>query len=200
MEIPPPTVSVTVLPSSSSTSSSEPLRLHIGGEQVKEGWKIVNVQQMERACKVDFFGNANDLSAFADGSVDEIYGSHIYEHLDYNIELSKALTEAFRVLKPGGVFMAGVPDLETLAWLLLSPHLDTAKKFHVMRMIFGGHIDKHDYHYVGLTADIFGSILHTAGFREIRRVQSFGLFSDTTELRFEGIPISLNMVAVKPLA
>ncbi len=69
----------------------EPLRLHIGGEAVKPGWKIVNIKQLPG---VDFIGSATDLSAFADGTVDEVYGSHIYEHLSYSEEILKALTEA----------------------------------------------------------------------------------------------------------
>lgn len=174
----------------------EPLRLHIGGEEAREGWKIVNIQAHPG---VDFVGSATDLSRFADESVEEIYASHIYEHLDYSKELAKGLAEAFRVLKPGGLLRAGVPDLEILCRLMIEPRLTLEQKFHVQRMIFGGHMDEHDYHYVGLTMDIFGSYLWTAGFRNIRRVRSFGLFNDTTELMFGDVPISLNLMAIKPL-
>ena len=45
------------------------MKLHIGGEQVKEGWKILNIQKKEG---VDFIGDITDLSQFQDNSIDEI--------------------------------------------------------------------------------------------------------------------------------
>ena len=176
----------------------ETLRLHIGGEVVKDGWKIVNIQYMEGV--VDFLGSATDLSAFADETVEEVYASHIYEHLDYKDELAQAMSEAFRVLKPGGILRAGVPDLDVLCRLMIDTRLDVEAKFYIQRMMFGGHVDDFDYHYVGLTMDIFGNYLWAAGFRNIRRVPEFGLFEDATNIKFMGVPISLNVVAMKPVS
>lgn len=182
-------------PPGPAPASAEPLRLHVGGEEVKAGWKILNIQAKPG---VDFIGTATDLSQFADNTVDEIYASHIYEHLDYTGELFTALNEAFRVIKPGGMFKVGVPDLEALARLILAPNLDVQRRWYVMRMIYGGHIDDFDYHYVGYTFQIMGQLLHQTGFRDIKRVVSFGLFQDTTELVYEGTRISLNMQGTKP--
>jgi hypothetical protein len=43
-----------------------------------------------------------------------------------------------------------------------------------------------------------GNLLLTqAGFREITRVESFGIFQDTSELQLHGVRISLNMIATK---
>ena len=67
-----------------------------------------------------------------------------------------------------------------------------------MRMMFGGHIDEYDYHYVGLSLDILGYFLHQAGYTNINRVQEFGFFDDTSVFKFKGIPISLNVIAEKP--
>ena len=172
----------------------EPLRLHIGGEEVKAGWKILNAQSLPG---VDFVGNCVDLSQFADNTVKEVYASHVYEHLGYNNELPQALREAHRVLEPGGVFRAGVPDLEALCRLFLEPRMDKDDKFHVMRMIYGGQVDDYDYHYVGFSFEIFADLLTEAGFKNIRRVQDFGLFKDTTGMKFGKVAISLNVVAVK---
>ncbi len=179
-----------------SAARAEPLRLHIGGEEVRAGWKIVNIQAKPG---VDFVGSATDLSAFADATVTEIYASHIYEHLDYKGELPKALDEAFRVLKPGGVLRIGVPDLETLCRLLITPGLNAEQQFHIQRMIYGGHVDDFDYHYVGLTPQILTVFLEDAGFRNVRRVQSFNLFNDTTTVTCMDVPISLNVIALKPM-
>ena len=47
-----------------------------------------------------------------DNSIDRIYSSHVLEHFSYPNPLSNLLEECFRVLKPGGVFDAAVPDGE----------------------------------------------------------------------------------------
>ncbi len=46
---------------------------------------------------------------FADGSVDNVYSSHLFEHLPYP-DGQKLLAEAMRVLKPGGSFSIVVPN------------------------------------------------------------------------------------------
>ena len=171
-----------------------PFRLHIGGEQVKEGWKILNVQAHPG---VDFIGDCTDLSQFATGSVDEIYASHVYEHLSYVEQFPKAIAEAYRVLKPGGMFRAGVPDLETLGKMVSDPALPLQERWNVQRMIYGGQIDAHDFHKIGLTFDLFRGFLEAAGFKFVRRVDSFGLFDDISAKKFFGRPISLNVVAMK---
>ena len=183
-------------PGASTAQPGRPFRLHIGGEDVREGWKILNVQPLEG---VDFIGNATDLSQFADNSILEVYGSHIYEHLDYVRELHAALAEAFRVLRPGGLMRIGVPDLDALCRLMLRPDLDPEKKFFVMRMIYGGHMNAWDYHKVGFNFDLLGQFMWDVGFRDIRRVERFGLFPDATDIVYEGVPISLNVMGTKPL-
>lgn len=175
-------------------ASIEPLRLHLGGRQVKPGWKIVNIQP---GPGVDFVGSIMDLSAFGDGSVDELYASHVYEHLDYASELPKALAEAHRVLKSGGVLRVSVPDLEALMPLVVTPRLSVDDRFEVMRMIFGGQTDQFDYHYVGFTLDLLAGFLQQARFSKWKRVQEFGLFDDTSSYKFKGMRISLNVEAVK---
>jgi predicted SAM-dependent methyltransferase len=171
-----------------------PLRLHVGGKLVKPGWKILNIQP---GPGVDFVGDCADLSRFADGSVSELYASHVYEHLGYREELPRAMNEVHRVLALGGRFMFSVPDLQTLCKLFLDPKLDVQQRFHVMRMILGGQMDAYDYHKVGFTEEFARQYLRFAGFAEVRRVAGFGLFDDTSELKFMGVPISLNIEAVK---
>lgn len=173
---------------------SEVIRLHVGGLEVREGWKILNAQQVPG---VDFVGDCTDLSQFPDSSISEIYASHVYEHLSYQGELQKALSEAHRVLKPGGVLRAGVPDLEVLCRFILDPTLDPSQKYFVMRMIMGGQVDAFDFHKVGFTFDLFREFLTLSGFQHIRRIPDFALFRDTTTMRYNGVPISLNVQAVK---
>jgi predicted SAM-dependent methyltransferase len=177
-------------------SASCPLRLHIGGWEAREGWKILNIQSRPG---VDFVGNCRDLSRFADGSVAEIYSSHVYEHLSYRDEVVPALVEAFRVLRPGGLIRIGVPDLEALCRMILDPKRSADCRYGAQSILFGGQTDEFDYHKAGFTFDFLKQFLEGVGFRSVQRVKQFGLFNDTTSMVFEGVPISLNVSAMKPL-
>jgi predicted SAM-dependent methyltransferase len=172
-------------------------RLHIGGRDPQPGWEILDVNP---GSHVDHVGNANDLSRFADGTFTEIYASHVLEHFDYLHTLPAVLKEWRRVLAPGGVLRLSVPDLDTLAALLLQRHrLDVNQRFQVMRMMFGGHVDAHDYHLIGLNVDFLAGFLSGAGFENLQRVSRHGLFRDTSDMIYAGMPISLNMTAFKPV-
>ena len=169
-------------------------RLHIGGQIRKEGWEVLDALQRP---EVDHLGNAQDLSRFADGTFDAVYASHVIEHFDYNGPLQAALKEWHRVLSPTGCLYVSFPDLATLANIYTQGKLSIGQKFHVMRMIFGGHIDPYDYHLVGLDHEIMHSMLKESGFATIDRVRDFGLFNDTSRANFLGHFISCNLVAFK---
>ncbi len=173
-------------------------RLHIGGKQKRAGWEILDVNP---GPLVDHVGNAIDLSQFADGTFVEVYASHVLEHFDYKDALVAALREWHRVLAPGGVLRLSVPDIDVLAHLLLQRHkLDVNQRFQVMRMMFGGHVDAHDYHLVGLNQEFLAGFLNAAGFDAVQRVPRHGLFTDTSDMVVAGTPISLNLNALKPVA
>ena len=173
-------------------------RLHIGGKQPQAGWEILNINA---GVGVDHVGDAVRLSAFADGTFTEVYGSHVLEHFDYKDGLMLALREWRRVLAPGGTLRLSVPDLDVLASLVLDrQRLDLNHRWHVMRMIFGGHVDDHDYHLVGLNQEFLGALLLEAGFVEVQRVARHGIFADTSDMVFAGVCISLNMTARCPAA
>lgn len=170
------------------------LRLHIGGKHPKAGWKIVNIQP---GPDVDFVSDCVDLGLFADASVDEIYASHVLEHLSYQNKLPQALAEFRRVLKPGGAAKISVPDFETLCRLFLEPGRTEQERFLLMQMAFGGQSDEHDFHYVGLTFEFLSGYLSAAGFARTERVAEFGLFHDASTIHVANTPISLNVVAHK---
>jgi predicted SAM-dependent methyltransferase len=175
-------------------TSSKPIRLHIGGVEPRAGWSILNVQPGPH---VDYIGECTDLSRFVDGSIDEVYASHVYEHLGYQQELPLALSEIHRILKPGGLLRIAVPDLDILCQLFVHPSLSLQDRFHVMRMIFGGQMDLFDFHKVGLNWLILCDFLDKAGFTSARRIESFGLFEDCSTIKFAGHSISLNVEARK---
>lgn len=171
-------------------------RLHIGGTIRSDGWEILNANP---APYVDHVCNANDLSRFSDNTFVEIYASHVVEHLDFINELKDTLAEWNRVLVPGGKIYISVPDLDVLAGLILEKNkLTVEERFTVMRMIFGGHVDKYDYHVVGLNEEFLAEFLKISGYVNLKKVQEFGLFDDTSSWLFNGVAISLNIIAEKP--
>ena len=174
------------------------MKLNIGGEQKKEGWKILNIQKKEG---VDFIGDISDLSQFNENSIDEIYASHIVEHVDQN-KIKATLKGIHRILKDNGKFYISVPDMEVLCRIFLAKDATNKVKFHAMRMMFGGQIDKYDYHYFGWNYEFLNIYLIEAGFKNLERVKSFGLFDDTSDFApYDNgsgkVPISLNVIAYK---
>ncbi len=166
------------------------LRLHIGGKITHPDWKILDSRP---GPGVDFVGHCADLSAFGDNSVAGIYASHVIEHLSYKHELPLALNEFNRVLVPGGSALIGVPDLPVLCALYLDPALDAEDRYEVTRMIFGGQLNSADFQYAGFDEQSLTARLHDAGFVDVERVATFGLFDDTSNYVFKGRPISLNL-------
>jgi predicted SAM-dependent methyltransferase len=170
-------------------------KLHIGGTAKAHGWEVLNANP---ALPVDHTGHAHDLRNFSDNTFVEIYASHVVEHLDYIGELTIALTEWHRVLVPGGKVFISVPDLDVLAGLILEKNKLTAvERFFVMRMIFGGHVDKYDYHVVGLNEEFLAGFLRSSGYVNIKKVPQLDRFNDTSSMLFKGVAISLNMIAEK---
>ena len=169
------------------------MKLHIGGKQKKDGWKILNIQKKNN---VDFIGNITDLSQFEDSSIEEIYASHVFEHV-LQSEVNKTLKGIHRVLVDGGKFYVSVPDMDILCRMFIDPKAPLRVKFHAMRMMFGGQIDKFDIHYFGWNHQFMIDFLSQAGFKKLERVKSFNLFKDTSDYAPYGQPISLNVIAIK---
>jgi predicted SAM-dependent methyltransferase len=91
------------------------MRLHIGGEEIKEGWKILNIQKKPG---VDFIGDITDLSQFDDESIEEIYASHVLEHIGM-AKIANTFNGIQRVLKKGGKLYISVPNLDLLSQMFL---------------------------------------------------------------------------------
>ncbi len=172
---------------------SKLMQLHIGGKEIKEGWKILNALP---AKGVDFLGDVRDLSQFPDECCEKIYASHVMEHIGQK-DFLPTLKGVHRILCKGGTLYFSVPDLEVLCRLFLRSDLNPSEHFDVMRMMFGGQTDDYDFHYIGLSAEFMTDFLRLAGFSSFRRVSSFGIFNDTSDYRPYDTLISLNLMVYK---
>tara|TARA_B100001996_G_C18438284_1_gene507345 strand:+ start:208 stop:717 length:510 start_codon:yes stop_codon:yes gene_type:complete len=169
------------------------MKLHIGGWEVKEGWKILNIQKRDG---VDFVGDISDLSQFDDNSIEEICASHVFEHIE-KTKIKPTLEGIYRVLKKSGKFYIAVPDMDALFKYFLEKNITMKTRIHILSMIFGGQQDKDDYHYFGYNFELLSFFLKLSGFINIKKVESFNLFKDTSELKLYGFQISLNIIAEK---
>lgn len=167
--------------------------LHIGGVQVKAGWKILNALAGEGA---DFVGDVRDLGSFEPECCEQVYCSHVLEHIP-QAELFAVLKGIHRILQPGGRLYVSVPDLEILCRLFLDPQFDGAERFEIMRIIYGGQVNSFDYHFIGLTLEFMIEYLKHAGFSTVERVTSFEMFDDISDFEVCGTPISLNLLVEK---
>ena len=169
------------------------MKLHIGGKEAKNGWKILNIQKTEN---VDYVGDITNLSQFETESIDEIYASHVLEHVG-RFKVSSTLEGIYRILKKKGKFYVSVPDMDILSHAFVSPLASAENKFRIMRMMFGGQVDQYDFHYFGWNYEFLRDFLKKAGFTDLKKVDTFGLFNDTSDYKLYGFPVSLNLVATK---
>lgn len=169
------------------------MKLHIGGETPKPGWKILNIQPKPH---VDYIGDISDLSQFSDETFDEVYASHVFEHVRQK-DIHNTLIGINRIVVPGGKLHLSVPDMDELCQLYLNKALNFEQRWHVMRMIFGGQVDSYDFHYVGWNSESLTAYLLNSGFIQVERLNSFGIFKDTSDFMPYGKPISLNLTATK---
>src|SRR5260221_6665066 len=173
------------------------MKLNIGGIATAPGWTTLKIRA---GPQVDIVGDGIDLGRFATASVDEIYASHMLEHLGFRDELPRALAEWHRVLVPDGLLRVSVPDLMTLCRLFVDPNVSQPVRDYVVRVLYRSQEDAHDFHKMGFTLDSLSAHLTTAGFNKVMRVRDFDLFDDSSRLTLGPVPISLNVQARKPAA
>ncbi|MGB8065421.1 MAG: methyltransferase domain-containing protein [Candidatus Sulfotelmatobacter sp.] len=84
-------------------------KLNLGcGPNCKSGW--INIDLFDSRADVQL--DLRERWPFDDAAVSYIYSEHAFEHFEPHEEAAHLLTEAQRVLRPGGAFDVGVPDTE----------------------------------------------------------------------------------------
>lgn len=92
------------------------MKINIGcGPYKAEGYIGID---KDPACKPDILHDINTGLDFKDSTIDEIYASHILEHVD---DLIFVMNECWRVLVDGGVFEINVPNGNYLEYAMIDP-------------------------------------------------------------------------------
>src|SRR5215471_20918228 len=167
-----------------------------GTDGVKpEGYTIVDI---DPANKPDIVTDARDLSMIDSESADEVYASHVLEHIPWPHALG-AMAEWARVLQFGGTIKLSVPDMRLLGEMLTRQE----NSWHVMANIYGGHWATPggpQGHHFGYTWTMLVELLTVLGFDKIDHWNSFlpeaangWLYIDNGEQ----IGLSLNICGVK---
>ena len=144
-----------------------PVRLNIGcGDDIRPGY--LNIDRFAQGAGIRM--DASRL-AFADRSVDEIFSSHMLEHLS-KYEVPELLGEWNRVLKPGGKVEIIVPDLPWCMrqWLRLP---DSARWDWALDTIYGLQDSPGEFHKTGFSAERLHHLLKEAGFGAIEVTTRF---------------------------
>jgi predicted SAM-dependent methyltransferase len=152
------------------------VRLNIGaGGTIIPGYTPIDIKDGVEAGKLPY----------ADESVDEIYASHVLEHIPH-ARTALVLQEWRRVLKPGGVVRIGVPDFNKLK----EQDFDAPDGGWALHVLMGGHTDEHDIHHIQFTFNGLANRLQQLGFEDVREFKPFA--NDCTQH-----PMSLNVEAFK---
>ncbi len=139
--------------------------------------------------KPDIVASMTDMSAVASDSMDAVWSSHNLEHL-FAHEVPQALAEFLRVLKPSGFALITLPDLQSVAQLVVDDQLeDTAYQspagpISAIDMLYGHRRYVADgnvfmAHRTGFTARTLGDVLARVGFAraEVKRGEAFDLWA-----------------------
>ncbi len=177
---------------------------HFAGFHLGSGWNripgFVNVD-LSHFVNADIVAGVTKLKV-ADNALGALYASHLFEHTDRTKALA-ILKEWHRALSPGSNLYVAVPDLEKLFTI----YLERIKNYEVeenratadkaCRIIYGGQVNKYDYHFYGYSFITLKYILQRAGFKNIERFdpRQLALLEIGADASFT--PISLNIKATK---
>lgn len=173
--------------------------LHLGSGAVNHP-SFINVDALP-APHIHYLRPIDNLSLFRDASVDLIYACHCLEHFSH-LQVSRVLSEWYRVLKNGGLLRLSVPDFD----LLLEIYNETGGDIDsILGVLMGGQDYKYNFHMTAFNRRSLAALLTKTGFGQPQEwrpgsseLTTFQDFSDyKLQINGKSYPISLNLEAVK---
>jgi len=140
----------------------EKVKLHLGcGTKRLSGWVNIDLQQSQA---VDVIDDATILSTVKEESADEIYASHILEHVSRD-KLIPTLVLWCSKLRQGGRLRVAVPDFDSVC----NVYLKNRSIEEVIGLVSGGREGRLDEHKIIFNFDYLKKCLIEAGFESISR-------------------------------
>lgn len=142
------------------------LRLNLGcGHVIMPDY--INVDQREMP-DVDVISNINDLP-FSEGSVSEIFSSHVIEHFS-NFEITKHLLPYwYKLLKESGKIVIICPDAKSM---ILEYAQGNYPWDNLRKVTYGGQDYGGNYHYNMFTPESLCQILLDTGFSDVNVIET----------------------------
>ena len=167
-----------------SSAATAPLRLHLGcGSVRREGYVNLDKYPTKGADRV----MPADRLFYDDASVDEIYSSHMLEHLSPE-ELESAIKEWRRVLKPGSKVTVRCPNFEVYLREWLAG--DDEYRLGWGRINIFGHSGRGEgmWHRIGFSPGVLSRVFENHGFRTLKSQASPTRpeYDKTVEYRADG--------------
>jgi ubiquinone/menaquinone biosynthesis C-methylase UbiE len=137
---------------------------------------------IDPAAKPDILGTITDMHRVSTASMDAVYSSHNLEHV-FPHEVALVLSEFKRVLKPNGMCVVGVPDLQAVAKLIANDKLEDvaytspAGDIAPLDMLYGlrsalSSGQHYMAHKTGFTVKTLSQYFFAAGFKTVTYSQS----------------------------
>ncbi|HTH79315.1 MAG TPA: DUF4214 domain-containing protein [Ramlibacter sp.] len=132
-------------------------RLNVGcGFDIRDGYTNVDMNAFHQP---DLIADISNIHQVEDGTVEEVLAQDVLEHVP-RTKVLPALVEWNRVLHVGGILRLRVPDLTSIARMILAGE----HKAVVVDMLYGTQPYAGDFHTAGFTVQSLTSELKEAGF------------------------------------
>jgi predicted SAM-dependent methyltransferase len=139
-------------------------------------WREIRLD-LDPAVGPDIVCSITDMSPVSTSTIDAVWSSHNLEHLQRH-EVPLALAEFIRVLKPRGLLLLTLPDLQQVAQLVVEDRLEdqaylsSSGPITALDMIFGHTAslacgNQLMAHRTGFTARMLQKVLVEAGFVQV---------------------------------
>ncbi len=154
-----------------------PLRQKLHRHFYGPEWQEIRLD-LDPTVQPDIVCSMIDMRPVSANTIDAVWSSHNLEHLQRH-EVPLALAEFLRVLKPGGLLLLTLPDLQQVAQLVVDDRLEDhaylspSGPVTPLDMIFGhaaslARGNRFMAHRTGFTARTLAQALVEAGFVEVR--------------------------------
>jgi predicted SAM-dependent methyltransferase len=145
---------------------SAPIRVNLGcGHLPKEGYVNVDGRPLPG---VDVVADVRRLP-LAEGQVEEIFSAHLLEHFPVEQLTRSLLPYWFSLLRPGGRFVAVVPDADTM----VREYAAGRYGFDELRLVtFGEQEYDGDFHFTMFSHESLADLLRQVGFHDVRMTET----------------------------